>query len=416
MTLLLFSTTTGYQLRSFSEAARELGVEIVYATDRCHALDDPWRDAAVPVRFHEEDASLDAVVDAARARSLAGVIAVGDRPLVLAARVAEALGLPGNPVHAARASASKRLTRERLAAAGLPGPVFHTTTIAADVDRLAAQVTFPAVLKPVGLAGSRGVMRVDTPDGLRTAFARLARLLARPDVRAQRTGMEDDVLVEAFIPGREYAVEGVVTGGVFAPFALFDKPDPLDGPFFEETIYVTPSRASASVQAAIVAAVARAVRALGLEHGPVHAECRVHEAGVFVLEVAARPIGGLCARVLRFGDGGVSLEHVLLRHAAGEDVGAVRREPHAAAVMMMPIVRRGVFRGVSGVSEAKAVPLVEDVRITAKTDQLLEPLPEASGYLGFIFARGPRPEDVEAAVREAHARLSVRIDAPIPTV
>jgi biotin carboxylase len=417
MRILLLSTTTGYQLRSFRDAAADLGVELVYATDRCHALEDPWRDAAVPVRFHEEDASLDAIVTAARERPLDGVIAVGDRPVVLAARAAEALGLPGNPPDGARASAHKRLFRERLAAAALPGPRFVPARLTDDVGQLASRVSFPVVVKPVGLSGSRGVMRVDTPEALGGAMARLARLLRRPEIRAERTGVEHEVLVETFIPGREYAVEAVIGGGVCTVLAIFDKPDPLDGPFFEETIYVTPSCATAAVQQAIARAVARAARALGLAYGPLHAECRVNEHGVFVLEAAARPIGGLCSRVLRFDDdGGMTLEHVLLRQACGEEVSATRREPCAAGVMMLPIPARGVFRGVDGDQAARSVPWVEDVRITARPDQLLEPLPEASSYLGFVFARGPQPADVERALREAHARLRIRIEAPIPVV
>jgi biotin carboxylase len=417
MRILLLSTTTGYQLRSFTDAARDLGVEIVYATDRCHALEDPWRDAAVPVRFHEEEASLQAITALAGDRPLDGVIAVGDRPVVLAARVAEALRLPGNPPQAARASGNKRLARERLNAAGLPGPAFVAAAASDDIDRLLPSVDYPAVVKPVGLSGSRGVMRVDSAGELRIAIARLSRLLARPEVRAQRTGAEGDLLIERFVPGEEYAVEGVITDGTFTPLAIFDKPDPLDGPFFEETVYVTPSRAPSAVQQEIVGTVARAVHALGLRHGPLHAECRVNPAGVFMLEAAARPIGGLCSRVLRFGkDETRSLEHVLLQHACGGGVEGARPAARAAAVMMMPIPRRGVFRGVQGEAAARAVPLVEDIQITARPDQLIEPLPEAGGYLGFIFARGPCPGDVEGAVRLAHSRMRVLIDPAIPVM
>jgi len=413
--VLLLSTTTGYQLRSFAAAAASLGIDLVYGTDRCHALDDPWRDAALPVRFHEEEASLDAIVRAARTRPLHGVIAVGDRPVELAARAAGALGLPGHPPDAARASAHKRLARERFARAGLPVPPFAVTTVQRGLDAILPHVVFPAVIKPVALSGSRGVIRVDDRHALAEAFGRVARLLARRDVQALDPGAAQELLVERFIPGREYAVEGLLTAGSFTPLAIFDKPDPLDGPFFEETIYVTPSRAEPSIVRHIVHAAAAAARALGLRHGPVHAECRVNADGVFVLEVAARPIGGLCSRVLRFGGGGgTSLEHVLLRHTLGEDVRGVVREAQAAAVMMMPIPARGVFRAVRGEEEARAVPLVEDVQITAKPDQLLEPLPEAAGYLGFIFARGGHAADVEDAVRRAHRALQIVIDRGIP--
>jgi biotin carboxylase len=419
--ILIFSTTTGYQLRSFGDAAADLGAELMFATDRCHSLDDPWRDAAVAVRFHEEDASVAAVLAAAADRPVDGVIAVGDRPVVLAARVAEALGLPWHPADAARASAHKRLARERLARVGLPSPRYLAATVDDDPIEVSRRASYPAVVKPVSLSGSRGVIRVDTPEALVAAFGRVSSLLSRPEIRMLRTGSEHEILVEDFIAGDEFAVEGLMSRGVFSSLAIFDKPDPLDGPFFEETIYVTPSRADAGVQRALLAAVAAAATALGLAHGPIHAECRVTPSAsgepprVHVLEVAARPIGGLCSKVLRFASGGrspLSLEHVLLGHALGEPT-LPKREDDAAAVMMIPIPRRGVLRSVAGEDRARTVRHVEDVRITAKPDQLLEPLPEAGSYLGFVFARAPLPSEAEAAVREAYRRLVFTVDGAI---
>ena len=424
MRVLLLSTTTGYQLRSFGDAAARLGVELTFATDRCHSLDDPWRDMAVPIRFHEEDASLDAIRHAARDRRFDGIVAVGDRPVVLAARAAVALGRPGNPPEAAARSANKRLARESFARAGLRVPSYFSVATTADPRSVAWRAHYPVVVKPLGLSGSRGVIRADSDEELIAALQRVYALLARTDVRAMRMGLEHEILIEDFIQGREYAIEGVLTSGEFRSFAIFDKPDPLDGPFFEETIYVTPSGLCESVRREIIGEVGRAAEALGLWHGPVHAECRAGRQGVFVLEVAARPIGGLCSKVLRFTHdvGGAaeaatySLEEVLLRHAVGENIAAFEREPRAAAVMMIPIPKRGLLKGVEGVDAARAVPLVEDVQITAKADQLLEPLPEAGSYLGFIFARGPHPQDVDAAVRAAHARLRFTIDPAIDVV
>jgi hypothetical protein len=239
-----------------------------------------------------------------------------------------------------------------------------------------------------------------------------------PEIRAERDAAHESVLIEGFIPGREFAVEGLLHHGVLHVFTIFDKPDPLDGPFFEETIYITPSSTSDDVQRAIVDGVERAVRAIGLHHGPIHAECRVDLTTgprVSVLEVAARPIGGLCARAIRFA-GGEPLEEMLLRHALGESPHAWRREPAASGVMMIPIPRRGIFRGVDGVETARRVPCIEDVRITAKTDQLLLPLPEGASYLGFIFARGERPADVDRALRAAHDELRFAIDPEFPVL
>jgi len=412
--VLLLSTTTGYQLRSFGEAARKLGVELMFATDCCHTLDDPWQDGAVPVRFDDDESSIRAIRAAAADRPLDGVVAVGDRPVVLAARVAEMLGLPGNPPDAAAASANKRLARERFASAGLMTPWHFAVPVDADPRQVANRAAYPAIVKPIGLSGSRGVIRADSSEELVRAFERVRALLARPDIRARRLEADRDILVEGYIEGREYAVEGLLTAGEFRALAIFDKPDPLDGPFFEETVYVTPSALSRADAHAVIGEVAKAARALGLRHGPIHAECRLTSGGVFVLEVAARPVGGLCSYVLRFGvSGEISLEEVLLRHACGDAVSGVEREPDAAAVMMVPIPKRGIFKQVHGVQEARAVKYVEDVRMTVKADQLLEPLPEAAGYLGFIFARAPRPGDAEAAVREAHGRLRFAIDPAI---
>jgi biotin carboxylase len=413
--VLILSTTTGYQLRSFGDAAVRAGIELMFATDRCHQLDDPWRDRAVAVRFHEEDSSLDAIVEAAAVRRIDGVIAVGDRPVVLAARIAQELCVAGNPVIAAAASVNKLLTRRHLAAADLPVPWFFDANARANLSR-DARVRYPCVVKPLGLSGSRGVMRANSPSELNDATARLRALLSRVDVRAIRTGLDDDVLVEGFIEGREFAIEGVLTDGLLQPFAIFDKPDPLDGPFFEETIYVTPSLLEEDVQSTVFAHVQRAVDALGLTTGPVHAECRVGPEGIHILEVAARPIGGLCSKVLRFASpdsSDVSLEEVLLRHAAGEDVSRFARAANASGVMMIPIPRRGMLKRVHGIEAAAAVDLIEEVRITAKPDQLLEQLPEAGSYLGFIFARGAASREVVNSLKRAHACLRFDIATPI---
>jgi biotin carboxylase len=283
----------------------------------------------------------------------------------------------------------------------------------------AAHVSYPAVVKPLALSGSRGVIRVDDAASCVAAVDRVRLLLQSPDVSEERDAVHGSVLIESFVPGREKAVEGILWDGQLQTLAIFDKPDPLDGPFFEETIYVTPSCETPAVVEAVTRAIGTAARALGLRHGAVHAECRVNEEGVFVLEVAPRPIGGQCAQVLRFvvGKGPeASLEEVLLRHALGEDVGHVTRETTAAGVMMIPIPRRGVFRGVSGVEEARAVAGIEDVSITAKTDALLIPLPEGRSYLGFIFARATEPPAVVAALRAAHAHLQFRIEKEVPLV
>jgi formate-dependent phosphoribosylglycinamide formyltransferase (GAR transformylase) len=418
--VLLLATTTGYQIRSFGEAAEALGVRLVFASDRCDQLEDPWWDRAIPVRFQDEARSIDAVVAAWGGTAPDGIVAVGDRPAVLAAHLANAFGLPGHTPAAAAACRNKLVTRQALWAAGLPTPWFVSLPIEGDAEQNNSRFEYPAVIKPLALSGSRGVMRVNNSVELAAALARLRLLLEAQDVRIDADEAHGRVLVEGFIPGAEYAIEGLLTHGTLQVLAICDKPDPLDGPFFEETIYRMPSLATHTVQRRIGEAVAAAAEALGLQHGPVHAECRVSGETVHVLEVAARPIGGLCSSALRFrstaptaveGVGAVvSLEEVLLRHAIGEHVSSYVREDIASGVMMIPIPKRGVYRRVDGVHEAKRVPGIEDIRITAKADTRLVPLPEGKSYLGFIFARATTPAAVDQALREAHAQLRFEID------
>jgi biotin carboxylase len=411
--VLLVAATTGYQTRAFEQAAARLGIELVYATDRCHVIEDPWRDQAIPVRFDDEQASVDRVVARAQQRPFDGVLAVGDRPTVIAALVAQRLGLRFHTPAGAASARNKLLMRERLRQAGLPTPWFIALN-AGPSGGDSREVSYPCVVKPLDLSGSRGVIRADDPSSFAAACTRAGSIVisARRESGGATSSQPPSLLVEGFIEGREFAVEGVMTNGVLQALAIFEKPDPLDGPFFEETIYLTPPSVTPSEKRAIVDTVASAAIALELNDGPVHAECRVNQRGVFILEVAARPIGGLCARVLRFVSrkpaetGSLApLEELLLHHALGETTSGWRREPAAAGVMMIPIRGRGFFRGVSGAEAARAVNQVEDVVVTAKPGQLLVPLPEGSSYLGFIFARAERAADVDCALRTSHACL-----------
>lgn len=409
--ILIVAATTGYQTRLFADAARRLGMDVTLATDRCHVLEDPWGDHAVPVRFDDPYSAVETIETIAQAAPFDGILAVGDRQAFLAAILADKLRLPYNSPASVEAARNKFLTRQRFLAAGLPVPQFFRLNIAEDPVQVSEESPYPCVLKPLGLSASRGVIRADNPAEFRAAFQRIGALLARPEIQVLREEQNQYIQVESFIGGQEYALEGVLTAGRLKTLAVFEKPDPLNGPFFEETIYLTPS----AIQPAIQQATEKAIRAVGLTHGPIHAEARYDGRDVWVLEVAARPIGGLCAKVLRF-DGGMPLEELLLRHAAGEDIAHIQREPCASGVMMIPIGRGGVYEGVEGLDSASEIAGVEEIAITAKIGQTMEPLPEGASYLGFIFARGKAPEDVERSLRNAHARLRFQIAGKLPVI
>jgi biotin carboxylase len=407
--LLLMSPAT-YRAGAFLSAAETLGLEVAQGVDLPPALAEQWN-VPLGLDFTDPEGAARAIVDFARTTPLDAILSVDDSASLIAALASAALGLPHNSPGSALAARDKRVMRERLAAGGAPCPVFRGFRVTDDPAWVATQVTYPCVVKPLRLSGSRGVMRADDSESFVAAFERLRRLLA---AEGDAPGM-DQVLVEDFIPGVEVALEGLVTHGALRVLALFDKPDPLDGPFFEETIYVTPSRLPPAVQEDIAAAAGRAVAALGLREGPIHAELRVNDRGPWLLEVAGRSIGGLCSSILRFGTD-VCLEELILRHAVGLELPSLERERRAAGVMMIPIPRAGILRDYSGVEEARAEPGVEGVEITAKRHYPLVPLPEGASYLGFIFARGDTPEEVEAALRAAHGRLSFDIRPELPVI
>jgi biotin carboxylase len=422
--LLILCTTTGYQTRAFVEAAEKMGLGVVFGTDRCHVLDDPWQDGALALRFENPEASARQIAEYCSVSRLNGIVSLGDRPTPTAARACQALNLPHHPPEAADICRDKYQSREKLREAGLKVPAFVRYVIGPDTGEAlvsgGAEIPFPCVLKPLALSGSRGVIRANTQGEFQAAFARIRALLRSRDVQAMREDTSHFIQAETYVEGAEFAVEGLVERGRLQVLAIFDKPDPLTGPYFEETIYVTPSRLSPRVQAAVIETLERAVHALGLFHGPLHAELRLNAQGVWVMEVAARCIGGLCSRALRFqlnGDANlVSLEELIIRLALGESVQKACREDAASGVMMIPIPEAGIFEEAQGVQNALATPGVEAIRITARPQQKLVPLPEGSSYLGFLFARGDTPEYVEESLRRAHAKLHFIIQPALPVV
>lgn len=402
--LLLLLPTTTYRTRDFLEAAQKLGIDLTVASEKTSTLERKSPRGLLTLDFRNLSEAVRSALEFSRANPFDAVLGVDDKTAVVAAAIAEALGFPHNTVQAAAAARNKFEMRQRLARGGVRVPPFQSFPLEADPHTAAECVSYPCVLKPLSLAAGRGVIRADNPAEFSRAFERIRALLRGPDADDPATG-GDRVLVEDFIPGSEVALEGLMIRGKLHPLALFDKPDPLNGPTFAETIYVTPSRLASALQDEILSVAARAVSALGLAEGPVHAELRINPEGPWVVEVAARSIGGRCSRVLRFGTG-QSLEEVILRHALGMETGSLNLERRAAGVMMIPVPRPGIFQKTSGIRAARQIPGVEEVSMTVHAGQRIVPLPEGSPpYMGFIFARGESPEGVEGSLRRAHNAL-----------
>ncbi len=406
--VLLLVSPSSYRTHAFRSAAARLNLEVFEGIDLPEALAREWK-PRLGIDFSRPEQAVSKVIDFVRENPVDAIISVDDRATVLAALASARLGLPHNSPEAAVASRDKLRMREMLAARGVPVPAFRRFSAAADPVAISHSIDFPCVVKPTLLSGSRGVIRADNPEEFAAAFDRTRAIITSNGFVLEQA----DILVERFVPGFEVALEGLLTNGSLQVLAVFDKPDPLDGPFFEETIYVTPSRLPEEIQRAIAVCTANGAAALGMREGPVHAELRINEEGPWMIEMASRSIGGLCSSVLEFGTG-ITLEELILQHAVGGEIGAVERAHPAAGVMMIPIPGPGLLRGVECVEEAATVPGVTGVEITAKMNHRLVPLPEGESYLGFIFAQGNSPENVEAAIREAHRRLHILVAPEIP--
>lgn len=402
--LLLLLPTTTYRTEQFVEAAHRLDVALTVASEErsAFAATEPAR--LLTLDFSNPKDAARQALEFSQSHPIAAVFGIDDQTAVVAAQIARVLGLRHNSVEAVEAAGNKYLQRLLLERAGVPVPRFALHSVRDNAQRLSARVEYPCVIKPLVLSASRGVIRVDDPAEFTDAFARIARVLSEPDVPVGEAASQ--ILVEQYVSGPEFALEGLLHDGELETLALFDKPDPMTGPFFEETIFTTPSRFPRETQQALQVCAQQATQALGLESGPVHVELRYNDLGAWLIELAARPIGGKCAQVLRFGgDGGTSLEQLHLGRAIGGYEVIPKRERAAVSVMMIPVPRAGVLEDIRGVAAAEAVPLVTGVVISAHRGQQVRPLPEEARYLGFIFARGDSVDDVEAAVRDAYRQI-----------
>jgi len=412
--ILILASKLGYQTRAFTDAAKKLDLDIFFGTDRCHKLEDPWSDGALALHFEDPQSAAAEIAAQMAAKRPDAILALGDRPTAMAAYAARAFGIVGNSPESVEICRSKLRQRETLRRANLPVPDFFDFAANEKLELAVARATFPCVLKPLSLSASQGVIRANDEGEFREAVRRIRALLESPEIQVLRAPNLDRILVETYIPGREVAIEGLLADGKFRALAIFDKPDPLEGPYFEETIYVTPSRLPESEQRALIDCAARSIAALGLVNGPVHAEFRINERGPWIIEIAPRPIGGLCARALRFGSEKISLEELILRQALRIEGSDLDREKAAAGVMMIPVPKSGIFERVEGQSEAENISGVESIIITARQHDFIAAWPDGNSYLGFIFARAETPEEVEAALRESHAKLNFVLSPRLP--
>ena len=406
--LLLFARTS-YRADAFLVAARRLGMDVSVGSNHRQVLADLAPGSTVTLGVKDVARSTGIIVRFASDYPLAAIVAAEDDFTPLAAAASEALGLTHHPPEAVRYARNKALMRKRLSAAGFSSPSFQVASVQDNPAGVASRTGFPCVLKPLSLSASRGVIRADTPEEFVRAWHRVRGILEGSDVVGRSGGSAAEILIEAYLPGREVAVEGIVDGGELLTLAILDKPDPMEGPFFEETILLTPSRLPDEVQDDIVSCVRRCAAHLGLDDGPIHAELRVDADRISLLEIAPRSIGGRCSAILRF-DPDATLEELILRHALGMPLHGFVREPGAAGVMMLPIPRAGVLRQVGGLEAALEVPGIEGLEITIPVGQTVVPLPEGNRYLGFLFASAETPDQVETALRVAHARIELDVE------
>ncbi len=407
--ILLLISRSSYRAEAFISAARRLDVDVTVGSNHAATLAALAPGATLTLGAADVNRSVATIGRFADDYPLAAVVTAEDDFAPVAAEASEALGLRYHPPEAVRSARNKAVTRRRLSEGGVPSPWFRVASVEDDPAAEAAEARYPCVVKPLALSASRGVIRADTPEEFVGAWARILQILKREDASRRSGWARAEILIEEYLPGREVAVEGIVVEGELWTLAILDKPEAMEGPFFEETMLVTPSRLPEETRAEIVASVQRAVTLVGLDDGPIHAELRVDGGRATLLEIAPRSIGGRCSTILRF-EPEATLEELILRHALRMPIDGYVRASGAAGVMMLPIPRAGVLREVGGSEAALQVPGVEGLEITIPVGQTVVPLPEGNRYLGFLFAGGETPELVEASLRDAHAKLEVTIE------
>ena len=400
--VLVIAPHGSYRTAPFIKAANQLNVDVLIASQGEHSIVSDYVQG-LHIDFQDENQSVDTILTEAKKRPFTGIIGTDDVTTELAARVAEKLNLPHNDQQAVKTAQRKDLARLSLKDSKVNIPQFDLLTTTQPISQQNITVNYPAVVKPVALSASRGVIRVNSFLELEHTVERIKEMLAA-ELQLEKY-LQETLLLEEFIPGKEVAVEAILYAGELDVLAIFDKPDPLDGPFFEETYYVTPSSFSEEIQQELKQTILAACQAYGLKEGPVHAECRINDEGIWLLEVAARTIGGMCGRLLSLGTGH-SLEELVLLHAMGQRV-EIKTVESAAGVLMIPIPGAGILKRVEGLLDAQRIPYISEVSIEVREGYELIPLPEGNSYLGFIFAEAPTVKEAEQALRDAHDCLNI---------
>jgi len=407
--VLFLMPTKTYRASAFLAAAEKLNIDAVVGSEQKQALEVFTPDRTLTLDFSDPEKATQTIVEFAKTDPLNAIIPVDEDTAVIGSLAAKALGLPHNSSESVIAAREKQRMRAILNKADLPSPDYTVFSTHEEPKKLAQKIKYPCVLKPLFLSSSRGVIRANDPAEFVPSFKRIKKILADPAIIKLDPKLSQRIMIETFIPGDEVAVEGIFTEGKLKILAIFDKPDPLNGPYFEETIYVTPSRHPQEIQQQLKNTIVQASQTMGIKHGAVHAELRINQDGVWLIEIAARSIGGLCSKTLRF-DGDITLEELILRHAIGEKIERLNREKQAAGVMMIPISKLGILKGILGLEQAESVKGIEEIKITIPISQKVVPLPEGNKYLGFIFARSERPEEVEETLKKSHERLEFVIE------
>jgi biotin carboxylase len=397
--VLLLAKSYSYRTSAFIEAAAKVDIQVVLGSEGDHVLKSIQPEGFLTIDFQEPETATDIIVSHQESHPIDAIVSVGDDGVEIAAMASAALSLQCNPMVAAAATKNKYSMRKMFADAGLPSPGFERFSIQTDPEEISASIRYPSVLKPLSSSASRGVIRVNDSIEFKDAFQRLRKLFAQANHELSMKEMQNEILIEDFIPGEEVILEGLLISEELHSLAIFDKPDPMDGPYFEETILVTPTRKSTGVQAAIQNCALQMVRAIGLREGPIHAEMRLNSDGVFPLEIAARSIGGYCSRALRFA-GGCTLEELIIQHAVGVQQLPIQRESAAVGVT-----------AVEGIEDAEGIAGIEEIILTIPIGHKVIPLPEGNQYLGFIFARAESPDEVEESLRMAHAVLNIQVSS-----